>query len=120
MTAASDPRRSPSTRQRGDTIWGLVAKSPDSQPDAVLLADGSGRRLTFAGYRDAAEAVAAGLAARGVGRGSVVSWQLPTTMEAAVLIGALARLGAVQQPVLPLLGERELAYLTGLAGTSLL
>jgi acyl-CoA synthetase (AMP-forming)/AMP-acid ligase II len=84
------------------------------------LADGSGRTLTVAGYREAAEAVAAGLAAGGVGPASVVSWQLPTTIEAAVLIGALARLGAVQQPVLPLLGERELAHLTALAGTTLL
>src|SRR3954469_25688894 len=120
MTAASDPRRSPPTRQRGDTFWALVATRADSTPDGVVLADGSGRTLTFGGYRDAAEMVAAGLAARRVTTGSVVSWQLPTTIESAVLMAALARLGAVQQPILPLLGERELAYLTRLADTSLL
>ena len=70
--------------------------------------------------RDAAEASAAALAARGVGAGTVVSWQLPTTIEAAVLLLALARIGAVQNPLIPILREREVSFITRQVGTELL
>jgi len=38
----------------------------------------------------------------GVGLDVAVSWMLPTWLESAVLVAALARLGAVQNPILPL------------------
>ena len=38
----------------------------------------------------------------GVGADVNVSWQLPTWTESAVLVGALCRLGAVQNPMLPI------------------
>jgi acyl-CoA synthetase (AMP-forming)/AMP-acid ligase II len=41
----------------------------------------------------------------------VVSWQLPTTLEAAVLTAALARLGAVANPVIPALRSREVSFI---------
>ena len=81
-------------------------------PDLVMLEDEQGRSLTYAAYRDAAEAVAAGLAAQGLGSGSIVSWQLPTTVEAVVLMAALTRLDAVQNPIIPILREREVTYIT--------
>ena len=76
--------------------------------------------LTFADYRTASEALAASLSARGVGIGTVVSWQLPTTPDAAVLVGALAQLGAVQNPLLPIYGARELAFIVRQVRTDLL
>lgn len=81
-------------------------------PDRRLTVDEDGRRLTFAEYRDACEGVAAWLATRGVGEGSHVSWLLPSWIEALVLIGALARLGAVQNPMLPIYREREMRFIT--------
>ena len=42
--------------------------------------------------------------------GAPVAWQLPTTLEALVLCGALARLGAVQVPILPILRAREVGF----------
>src|SRR5262249_14927738 len=50
-------------------------------------------------------------AARGVRAGTVVSWQLPTRIDALVLVAALARLGAVQNPILPFLREREVGFI---------
>ena len=80
-------------------------------PGRTLLGDDRGRTMTAAGLRDAAERVAAGLAARGVRPGSRVLWQLPTTLECVVLSVALARLGAVQNPVITVLREAELQAL---------
>ena len=41
----------------------------------------------------------------------VVSWQLPTWTESAVLVGALCRLGAVQNPMLPIYRDaRDLVH----------
>ncbi len=45
---------------------------------------------------------------------------LPTWLESAVLVAALARLGAVQNPMLPILGPREMRFITGQTGAKLL
>jgi cyclohexanecarboxylate-CoA ligase len=52
------------------------------------------------------------LAEGGVGAGTMVSWQLPTTLEAVVVMAALTRLGAVQNPIIPILREREVGFIT--------
>jgi acyl-CoA synthetase (AMP-forming)/AMP-acid ligase II len=101
------------------TFWGVVEQRADATPDAVMLEDDLDRSLTFGGYRRAAEEVAAALAARGITSGSVVSWQVPTTIEAVVLMAAIARLDAVQNPIIPILREREVTYITGEAGSDL-
>ena len=104
----------------GRTLWELLEKRAAATPDARMLLDEEGRALTFAGYRDASEQAAAGLAALGVGEGDVVSWQLPTWNESLVLIAALSRLGAVQNPILPIYREREVGFVVRQAGTKLL
>nr|MDT0665352.1 AMP-binding protein [Micromonospora sp. DSM 115978] len=73
------------------TFWGLVEQAVRQRPDAVVLADDYGRSLTTTALRDEAERAAAGLQALGVAAGDVVSWQLPTVLEAAVLMAACAR-----------------------------
>src|SRR5690606_13029375 len=90
------------------------------QPDKLVASDDHGRSLTRAELRDVAVAVAAGLHERGVRPGAVVSWQLPTTLEALVLLAAGARLGAVQNPLIPLLREREVGFITNQVHTDLL
>src|SRR5947209_5797100 len=80
------------------TLWALIERRADATPDAMMVVDESGRRLSFGDYRRAAEHAAAGLAALGVEEGVAVSWQLPTWLESLVLVGALSRLGAVQNP----------------------
>jgi acyl-CoA synthetase (AMP-forming)/AMP-acid ligase II len=75
-----------------------------------MLVDEAGRTLTFSGFRDRAERVAAGLAARGVGAGTPVSWQLPTRIDTVVLSAALCRLGALQNPIIHLYREREVGF----------
>src|SRR4029079_3782653 len=99
------------------TVWALVEQGAEQWPDHVLLADDHGRSLTGRALRHAAARVAADLATRGVAAGTIVSWQLPTTLETMVVMVALARLGAIQNPLIPILREREVAFITNQVGT---
>jgi acyl-CoA synthetase (AMP-forming)/AMP-acid ligase II len=101
-------------------LWELVEARAEATPSGLFAVDESGRRLDFAGYRDAALRVAAGLAQRGVGAESRVSWTLPTSLEALVLCAALARLDAVQNPILPIYRAREFRFITQQTGARLL
>lgn len=102
------------------TLWEFVEKRAEATPDAQMLVDENARAMTFAEYRAAAERAAAGLLPLSVGPGERVSWQLPTWIESVVLVGALARLGAVQNPVLPLYRQKELGFVIRQTGARLL
>jgi acyl-CoA synthetase (AMP-forming)/AMP-acid ligase II len=102
------------------TMWDLVVARAEATPDAIVVVDDGGDRATAAEYRTRSETLAASLAARGVHGGDCVSWILPSTVDAAVLIGALARIGAVQNPLVPIYGAKEIRFITAQAGTRLL
>ncbi len=105
----------------GKTLWQLVEERTALTPDKLMALDEAGRTLTFSQYRDWCEHVAAGLAQHhGVGEGTNVSWILPSRFEALVLAGALARLGAVQNPILPIYRQREVGFITRQSGCLLL
>ena len=89
------------------TIWELVRRRAELSGDRIMLFDTYGRRMSFAELASTAERVAAGLLAQGITAGSTVTWQLPTRIDSVVVSIALARLGAVQNPVLHLYRERE-------------
>ncbi|HVW79778.1 MAG TPA: AMP-binding protein [Mycobacteriales bacterium] len=89
------------------TIWELVRRRAELSGDRPLLLEPSGRKVGFAEFAAEVERVAAGLLALGIGPGSKVTWQLPTRVESIVISMALARLGAVQNPILHLYRERE-------------
>ena len=75
-----------------------------------LLIDVDGRRLTCKEFRDRAERAAAGFAARGVKAGSRVTWILPNRFETIIASFALARLGAVQNPILHFYRHKEVGF----------
>jgi len=102
------------------TFWTLIAAAAQREPDRRLLSDDHGRNLTARQFHDAACATAAGFAESGIGARTVVSWQLPTTLETMVVMAALARLGAVQNPIIPLLREHEVGFITGQLSTEFL
>jgi len=103
------------------TLWGLIEARAEATPDARLAHEDTGNELTFAGYRQACLRAAAGLHAEyGVGRDTDVSWELPTWNESLVLVGALARLGARQNPLIPIYRGREVGFITAQSGASLL
>jgi acyl-CoA synthetase (AMP-forming)/AMP-acid ligase II len=102
-------QETPHTLARARTLWDLVARRAALTPDRPVLLQEE-RVLTFGGLRTRAERVAAGLYGMGVRPGTVVAWQLPTRIESAVLSFALARLGAVQSPVIPFYRDREVGF----------
>jgi acyl-CoA synthetase (AMP-forming)/AMP-acid ligase II len=102
------------------SLWELITERAGQTPEAPMAVDQDGRTLTFSALVDRAERVAAGLAERGVTDGTVVSWQLPTWLESIVLVGALARLGAVQNPIIPIYREREVGFIIRQARSHLL
>lgn len=102
------------------TYWSLIEAAARAHPDRVVLVDDYGRKLSSAQLREAALTCAAALAERGIGLGTVVSWQLPSTLETMVVMAALARLGAVQNPVLPIWRESELRFVTAQLATEVL
>lgn len=101
------------------SIWSLLDTRADLNPDAVAAFDERGRTLTYGEWRDWSLRVAAGLAERGIGRGSVVSWQLPSWLEAMTVFMALSRLGAVQNPLIMMLRDKEVRFITMQAKTEL-
>lgn len=91
------------------TIWELVRRRAQISGDHTMLIDTAGRRVSFADFAARVEDVAAGLLRVGIGAGTRVTWQLPTRIDSVVVSMALSRLGAVQNPVLHLYREREVA-----------
>ena len=75
-----------------------------------MLVDDGDRRLTFGELRDRAERAAAGFHDLGVRPGTPVTWQLPNRLETVIASMALARLGAVQNPILHLYRGKEVGF----------
>lgn len=103
-----------------NSAWDLIDRRAQRTPEAIIAVDDQGQRICFAEFRDRAEHVAAGMHSRGIGANSVVSWQLPTWIDSLVLAAALARLDAVQNPIIPLLREREVGFIVRQLGSDLL
>jgi cyclohexanecarboxylate-CoA ligase len=104
----------------GGSLWEILERRVAATPDALAAVDEDGRTLTWAEAKAGAKRAAAGLARMGIGTGDVVSWQLPTWLESKLLVLALARLGAVQNPMLPIYREREVGFITRQARSKLL
>jgi cyclohexanecarboxylate-CoA ligase len=101
------------------TMWELVDRRAQVSPNRPMLIAADGETLSFGQFRDRVERVAAGLHGLGITTGSVVSWQLPTRIDTVVLSIALARLGAVQNPIIHLYREREVGFALRQTGAEL-
>jgi acyl-CoA synthetase (AMP-forming)/AMP-acid ligase II len=89
------------------TIWDLIDRRAAATPALQMFGDEHGRTITFGEFPLAVERCAAGLVELGIREGTTVSWQLPTRFETVVLSAALSRLGAIQNPIIPIYGARE-------------
>ncbi|MGH9085075.1 MAG: AMP-binding protein [Acidimicrobiales bacterium] len=104
----------------GGSLWELVERRAAATPDALAAVDEDGRTLTWAETKTEAERAAAGFTRLGIGPGDVVSWQLPTWLESKLLVLALARIGAIQNPMLPIYREREVGFIVRQAKSKVL
>jgi len=99
-------------------LWALVEWRAARSPNAELLVDRAGRRVSCAGFRDGAAALSAGLADRGIREGDVVAWEMPTWIETVELAAALHRLGATQVPIIAIYRDREVRHCCEEAGAT--
>ena len=119
----------PPTRRSTSTPPRVLANRiiTDDLDDAAAAHAGQGRRDHAAGddhlraswpadrYR-----VALGLLELGVRPGDVVSFQLPNWIEFLVLHYAATRIGAVNNPLIPIYRDREVGFMVGLAESKVL
>ena len=82
-----------------------------TKPDAIAMADGlTGRTITYGSLLEQIRQTAAGLSARGIKKGDVVSLWSPNVPEWPIVFFAVVRLGAIVHTSNPVSTPEELAY----------
>jgi len=100
---------------RDTTMFGELEAQASLRPDKVFVTD-STTSYTFAGLREAASRLAAGLTRLGIGPGDRVAVQLPNWTEFAVISVALSRLGAIMVPIMPIYRHDDVRFVLETAG----
>ena len=95
---------------RTETFHDIVKSRLEEDPDHPIVVDGDIRLTRQALYREAMQ-LGSALIRKGLGPGSVVSFQLPNWHEACVIGLASALYGFVLNPLLPMYREHELAFI---------
>jgi 4-coumarate--CoA ligase len=120
MTIYRSPFGAP-PRLRDISLTELVFEGVATRGDAPVLIDGtSGRSLSGHGFIAEVKALAGGLAARGVGRGTVVAIMAPNSPEFCVVFHAIAWAGGTITTVNPTYTAPELAHQLKDSGARLL
>ncbi len=91
-----------------DLVWLSAERTP---AQTAIVDDRSDRALSYAALIAEIEAVAAGLAMRGIGAGARVATVLPSTFEHAIALLALQRLAAVPALINPRLSPADIGAL---------
>ena len=95
---------------KNETLEAYLDRWATKRPTKPAIVDAMGR-LTWQELARAAERVAHGLAAAGIGPGDVVSCQLPNCNEWIILALATIELGAVLNPIPPTYRANELRFI---------
>ena len=104
---------------RGRTIVDDANEAAAAVPDQICLRDGA-RAISYRDILLEAQALAVGLAERGLLPGQVVAFQLPNWIEAAVVNIAAAMLGLVVNPIVPIYRDKEVAEILADCGARVL
>ncbi len=102
---------------RGETFGQMLRERAATHPDRIALVDPAPRRRTWT-YRELderADRLAAGFAARGLGKGDRVVLHLPNTGEFVEVVFALFRIGALPVFALPAHREAEIGHFCSFA-----
>lgn len=81
----------------------------------AIVDDSDGARWTYAELAKIVRSLAGALVALGVSKGDVVTMQLPNWWESVVVFHAVARVGAVLNPVVPIYRAHEMGFVLGQA-----
>jgi cyclohexanecarboxylate-CoA ligase len=99
------------------TLFAVIREQAARQPDKVFGTD-STTSVTYGELRDRALELALGLVRRGVGPGDRVAVQIPSWTDFFVISAALARIGAVVVPIMPIYRRDEVGYIVEAAGVT--
>lgn len=99
------------------TIVDYLEAAVDAVPDRTAFVDLRVEH-TYAELDERSDAIAAGLAENGIGKGDRVSVQLPNWNEFVLVRLALAKLGAVINPIPPIYRASDLEYMVDLLDPS--
>ncbi|MEV7777124.1 (2,3-dihydroxybenzoyl)adenylate synthase [Kitasatospora sp. NPDC088351] len=113
---------------RGETFGRMLRERAAAHGERIAIVDPSGlsgpsapeggRRWSYAELDRRADRMAAGLLARGIGRGDRVVVQLPNTAEFFEVVFALFRIGALPVFALPAHRYTEIGYFCGFTGAA--
>ena len=98
-----------------DTLWSLLDAQAEANPEKLFITDDR-RSMTYRLLRDESLRLAAGLGQAGIGAGDRVSVQIPNWIEFAPIAVALARVGAIMVPIMPIYRRDEVGYILKNAG----
>ncbi|MHA6758281.1 AMP-binding protein [Streptacidiphilus sp. PAMC 29251] len=99
-------------------LTAYLDEAAQTTPERLYVTDGV-RSLTYAEFRGEAYRLAAGLRRLGVRPGDRVAVQLPNWAEFAVAYLALARIGAVLVPIMPIYRRNEVQFVLDNSGAVL-
>ena len=98
-----------------------VFRHARTKPEAIAMADGlTGRTITYGQLLDRIRRTAAGLAARGIKKGDVVSLWSPNVPEWPIVFFGVIRLGAIVHTSNPVSTPEELAFQLADGGVKIL
>ena len=98
-----------------DYLYDAVAKFPDK----VAIIDKKSR-YTYRELGKMVDRVALGMLELGLGKGDVISIQLPNWNEFIILHYAATRIGAITNPLIPIYRDREIGYMVGMAESKMI
>lgn len=100
-----------------DTLWSLLDARAVGEPQRPFITDDR-TAMTYGQLRHESLRLAAGLREAGVVAGDRVSVQIPNWTEYATIVVALARIGAIMVPIMPIYRRDEVGYILKNAGVS--
>ncbi|MCQ6275321.1 AMP-binding protein [Bacillus sp. V3B] len=101
------------------TILDYLNDAIATYPDKLAIIDKKSR-YTYRELGKLIDRVALGLLELGLGKGDVISIQLPNWNEFIILHYAATRIGAITNPLIPIYRDREIGYMVGMAETKML
>jgi non-ribosomal peptide synthetase component E (peptide arylation enzyme) len=101
---------------RDETFFQILAARAEAHPDREVFADGEDR-ITYGELKDKVERCASFLREIGIGRGDVVTIQLPNRIAFPIVFFALELIGAIANKVNPDFRVRELDYILRFSGS---
>jgi cyclohexanecarboxylate-CoA ligase len=96
------------------TILDYLNNAIEKFPNKVAIIDKKSR-YTYRELGKIVDRVALGLLELGLGKGDVISIQLPNWNEFIILHYAATRIGAITNPLIPIYRDREIGYMVGMA-----